>query len=165
MAATHYVLLTSGRLYVFPDSCLQQWSNQDGTLVFTALDGSRYSYAQEKVFSCGEEEPRELPSITSFKINNKFNYQVIGDAIGVIDGDVITVQVLGIGKRLTPSFTVTSGVDGLDATAWVNGVKQVSKKSRLRFADDVQYLVGYPGDMVLSLKGTNRYGMVQYGRS
>lgn len=164
-ASTHYVLLTSGRLCVFPDSCLQQWSNQDDTLVFTALDGSRYSFAQENVISCGDEEPRELPSITSFKINNKYNYQVIGDAIGVIDGNIITVQVLGIGKRLTPSFTVTGGVDGLDATAWVNGVKQVNKESRLRFADEVQYLVGYPGDMVLSPKGINRYGMVQYGRS
>ena len=33
-AATHYVLLNSGYLRVFPDSCLQQWESQDDKLVF-----------------------------------------------------------------------------------------------------------------------------------
>lgn len=164
-AATRYVLLTSGQLCVFPDSCLQQWGYQNGRLVFTALDGSRYSYQLRNVVSCGEAPPRELPSISSFKVNNKHNYQVIGDATGVIDGDAITVQILGIGKRLTPSFTLISGVDGLEAVAWVNSVRQVSKESRLRFDGDVIYLVGYPGDQVLTPQGDNSYGMVQYGRA
>ena len=89
-AATHYVLLTNGRLCVFPDSCLRQWGYQNGNLVFTALDGSRYSYQSLNVVSCDKEPPRQLPAITSFKFNNEYNYQLIGDAVGVIDGDVIT---------------------------------------------------------------------------
>ncbi len=163
-AATHYVLLTNGRLCVFPDSCLRQWGYRNGNLVFMALDGSRYSYQSLNVVSCDKEPPRQLPAITSFKFNNGYNYQLIGDAVGVIDGDVITAQVVGIGKRLTPSFELSSGVDGLDVAAWVDGVKQKSNESRLRFDGDVTYLVGYPGDQILTLKGANAYGMGQYGR-
>lgn len=164
-ASTHYVLLTNGKLCVFPDSCLQQWENQDDFLVFTALDGSCYSYPQGNVLSCSDELPRELPSISSFKVNNKFNYQVITDATGAINGDVITLQVLGIGKRLTPSFSLSGGNVDVSPEAWVDGVKQVSKESRLRFDRDVVYLVGYPGDMILAPDGNNGYKMQQYGRS
>ena len=164
-AATHYVLLNSGNLRVFPDSCLQQWESQDDKLVFTALDGSQYCYPMADVVFCGEESPRELPVITSFKINNKYNYQVITDATATIEGDVITVQVLGIGKRLTPSFSIGGGAEGLVPEAWVNGVKQVSKESRLRFDGDVTYLVGYSGDKILAPRVNNTFGMEQFGRS
>ena len=165
VASTHYVLLKGGALHVFPDECLQQWGNQGGSLVFTALDGTSYTYATGNVVSCTDESPRPLPEITSFKFNNKYNYQVVTDAIGTIEGDMITVQVIGIGKRLTPSFTIAGGVEGLEHAAWVDGVKQVSKESRLRFDGDVTYLVGYPGDQILANAGGNRYAMVQYGRS
>lgn len=165
IAANHYVLFKNGHMFVFPDSCLSNWQTKAGKMVFTALDGTQYSYSLGSIVSCTETSPRELPSFTSFKFNNKYNYQVVGDATGTIDGDVVNIEVLGLGKRLTPSFNITSGVDGLEAMAWVDGVKQVSKESRLRFDGDVTYLVGYPGDKVLAPQQGNTFELVQYGRT
>lgn len=161
VTTSHYVLFTNGRLHVFPDSCLAQWANQDGILSFTALDGSTFTYDMNRVASFDDVEPRELPSITSFKINNKFNYQVVTDAVGVIDGDFITLDVVGIGKRLTPTFALSQP----QAVAWVDGNVQSSKESRLRFDGDVVYTVGYPGDQVLTPDGKGSYALRQYGRN
>lgn len=158
--ATSYVTFNDGRLLVFPDECVQSMTQDDGNLNIIALDGSVYSYPMEDIESISEELTKELPTITSYKFNNKYNYQVFTDATGVIDGDTILVEVAGIGKRLTASFSLSDD----NAVAYVDGVLQESKVSRMRFEGSKIYTVCNAGDMVLKPLDTGAYGLVPFGR-
>ena len=152
----YYVLLTGGQLHVFPQVHLSQCSHDDASITMVALDGSCYTYSMSRVASFSQQEPRTLPSMESFKIDNKYNYQVVTDAYGVIDGSLVNVEVAGIGKRLTSSFSLSDS----DAVAWVDGRVQHSTVSRQRFQDDVTYTVGYPGDKVLVDHGDGSYSLM-----
>ena len=81
--ATSYVNFNNGKTFVFPDSCICNMANTGEAIVFTAIDGSVYYYALSTVASITETPIRELPSITTFKFNKKYNYQVIADATGL----------------------------------------------------------------------------------
>lgn len=159
--ATSYVTLNDGSLHVFPDSCITEVTTTDSTLSFTALDGSTYSYSLDNVQSVSESLTKSLPSFTSFKFNNKYNYQVITDADGVISGNEINASVLGIGKWLTASFVMSDN----QAVAYVDAVEQQSKVSRMSFANDRVYTVGYRGDLILLPNGENGYAMRPFGRT
>ena len=159
-ASTNYVTLIDGRLLVFPDSCLKSSVIDNTCVTFTALDGTVYSYSSEEIQSIGKRLPKSLPSFASYKFNNKYNYQVISDATGVINNNEINVEVAGIGKWLTASFTLSDET----ARAYVDGVEQKSKTSRLRFDPSRAYTVGYPGDVILSTLSSGDYGFMPYGR-
>ena len=92
--ATSYVTFNDGRLYVFPDSCVQSVIEEDGYISFTALDGSVYAYPMNEIASINEQLSKELPSFASFKFNNKYNYQVFTDATGTIDDDEVNITVV-----------------------------------------------------------------------
>lgn len=158
--ATSYVVLNDGSLHVFPDSCVASMVNDTERIVFTAPDGNEFSYLLADVQSIEGSLPKELPTITVFNINNDYNYQVMGDAIGTITGNQITATVIGIGKRLTPKFYLSDD----NAVAWVDGVEQKSKVSRLRFDPSRSYVVGYPGDKILSRQPSGGYAMAPFGR-
>ena len=158
-ATNYYVTFKDGRLHVFPDSCIESKSSNGMLLSFTALDGIIYSYPMDAVSSVSTQLQKKLPDITSFKFNNKYNYQVFTDADGVIDGNEIRVQVAGIGKWLTPSFSLSDE----SATAFVDGMEQVSKQSRLRFFPSRVYTVGYPGDLILTPQPKGGYAMEPFG--
>ena len=85
--ATSYVTLNDGRLLVFPDSCVQSISRDNGLLSFVALDGSVFTYPLSDVSSVLSQHPQELPTITSYTFDNKCNYQLYTDASGKIDGN------------------------------------------------------------------------------
>jgi hypothetical protein len=159
--ATAYVTLNDGSLHIFPDSCVTSMTTDDGALSFTAPDGSVYRYSMDEVQSVSEELTKELPTITSFKFNNKYNFQIIGDAEGVITTDSIVADVVGIGKWLTASFSLSDD----QAVAFVDGVEQQSKVSRMSYANDKAYTVGYPGDLILAPNGENGYALLPYGRT
>lgn len=159
--ATTYVTFNDGRLYVFPDTCLQLMTQEEGRISFTAQDGTVYSYPLASIASIDEQFSKELPTFTSFKFNNKYNYQVISDAVGTITDDMVNVTVAGIGKRLTSSFTLSDE----NARAYVDGKEQESKVSRLRFDNNRTYVVGYPGDMILTAQPSGKYAMLPFGRT
>lgn len=159
--ADYYVNFQNGKLYVFPESCLQSMSQQDESVTFVAIDGSVYSYSIDEIESIGTQLNKELPTITSYKFNNKNNYQVISDAVGEITEEEINVVVAGIGKRLTATFSLSDE----SARAYVDGQEQTSMSSRLRFENSRDYVVGYPGDLVLALQDSGEYEMVPYGRT
>ena len=158
--ATSYVTFNDGHLLVFPDECIQSVIQEDGHISFTARDGKVYTYLLDEIASIDEQLTKELPTITFYKINNEFKYQVFTDADGVIDGDTIRVEVAGIGKRLTASFKLSDS----DAVAYVDGVLQQSKVSRMRFEDSRIYTVCHDGDMVLKHLNTGAYEFVPFGR-
>ena len=161
VSATTYVTFNDGRLYVFPDTCLQMMTQEEGRISFTAQDGTVYSYPLASIASIDEQLSKELPTFTSFKFNNKYNYQVISDAVGAITNDMVNVTVAGIGKRLTSSFTLSDE----NARAYVDGKEQESKVSRLRFDNSRTYVVGYPGDMILTAQASGEYAMQPFGRT
>ena len=159
--ATSYVTFNDGHLLVLPDECVQIVSQDDGSLTIVALDGSVFSYPMADIESISDTLPRELPSITSYKFTNKCNYQVYTDAVGVIENDTIRIEVAGIGKRLTATFSLSDN----DAVAYVDGVLQQSKESRMRFAGSKVYTVCHMGDMVLKELEYGSYGLVPFGRN
>lgn len=160
VCATSYVTFNDGRLYVFPDTCLESVTEEDGCVLFTALDGMVYSYPTSSIQSIDEQPVKELPAFTTFKFDNKYNYQVYTDAEGTIAEDEVNVVVAAIGKRLTASFTLSDE----NARAYVDGREQESTVSRLRFENSRSYVVGYPGDLILARQATGGYGLIPYGR-
>lgn len=160
LAATSYVTFNDGRLIVFPDSCLQNQSADGGFLSFTDLDGTVYSYPLEDISSVSDQLQKELPEMTAYMFSKEHNYQVFSNATGVIDGDEIKVQVAGIGKWLTATFTLSDEA----ARAYVDEAEQVSGRSRMRFYPARVYTVGYPGDLILSPHPYGGYALLPYGR-
>lgn len=149
-ATATYITFNDGIVYVFPDSCVANISNTEDSISFTAIDGNVYSYPSSQVASVSQIPTRELPTITSFKFNNKYNYQVVSDAAGIISNDEIIVNVVGIGKRLTATFELSDE----RARLYADGIEQISKESRLRYDTTRILAAGFPGDKILSLEQT-----------
>jgi hypothetical protein len=159
-SADSYVTFNDGRLVVFPDSCVQSISQDEEYISFVAIDGSVYSYPLDIVASIDQQLTKELPEIVSFAFNKKNNYQVITSATGIISNDTINVEVLGIGKRLTATFTLSNDA----AVAYVDGIVQKSKISRLRFDTTMVYTVCDDGDLILKQTETGNCSMAPFGR-
>ena len=158
--ATHYVTFNDGHLLVFPSTSVKTMTQDDRAISFTAADGKVYAYSLADIRTVGQQPPRDLPVISNFKFQKRYNYQLVADGTGNISGDAISVAVAGIGKRLTATFTLSDDA----ARAYVEGVEQESTVSRLRFEQNRVYTVGYPGDMVLTQTETGDYAMMPYGR-
>ena len=113
---------------------------QDGKLCFPIKDGDTMYYAPEEYDSCSTVRP-ELPYMTSFKFNNKYNPNLNVDAIADTVTRDLYFSLNAIGKWLTASFQLSDD----KAVAFVDTVLQVSKVTRQSFADKVTYKVTYPG--------------------
>lgn len=160
-AANTYVSMKNGRLLVFPDECVQSMNQTSSVVTIVAVDGTVYTYSMDKIASVGNQLPKVLPTITSYKFYSKDNYQMVGNATGNISSDgVIDATVAVIGKRLTASFVLSDA----SARAVVDGVEQTSRMSRLRFDEPRVYTVGYRGDLVLRLQQSGRCAMEPFGR-
>ena len=149
----YYVYFNDGTVRVFPDSCISghHISWKDSCLYIYPLSEKqppfRYPISDVELETA---TPRwDLPTIESFKFNNKYNYQVVTDAIGVFNEnrDSITVEVSGIGKRLTASFTASDE----NAIVYIGDEEVKSKISRLRYDSDKVLWTGYHlGDSILT---------------
>ena len=159
-ADTTFVYLNTGAVHVFPESYVLSMSSGNGYFTVTALDGQVYTYVRRTIRYLGSTLDKKMPGFTSFKLNNKYNHQVITDADGVITGDKVNIDVLGIGKWLTPTFTLSDSL----AVVHMGVVEQRSNVNRYSFATDRVYTVGYEGDIILTPLGDGHYGMIPYGR-
>lgn len=158
--ATKYFTFTDGHVHVFPTAYILSISTRYDVVTVTDRHGGTYVYNRADIVSIENELSKELPTFTSYLFDNKYNYQVPIDAIGLITNDQVNASVCGIGKRLTATFTLSDNA----ARAYVNGVEQTSAVSRLCFDSSVQYTVGYLGDMILSLSSEGEYVMMPFGR-
>ncbi len=145
MGEAIFVTLTDSSSMIFPKKYIEKQEEDKDALYFTLVGDTIVGIAKSHIVSIDEQFQGELPRFLSYKFNNKFNDQLFTDAIGEIDSinNHITVQVGCIGKRLTPSFQLPEG-----ASAYVNGVRQHSKETRLRFDKPVRYTVAYPRQYV-----------------
>ena len=161
-AALH-VYLKDGRVEAFPLSLVTSHAEEGDRLNIQTSLGQTFTYTLTDVERVSEEAPTDFPTFESFKFNNKFNDQLFTDCEGEIVADTVFLTVAAIGKRLTPSFKVADD----QTLVYVDGVLQDSKVSRLRFDEDIYYVVTRPGITMLlpdDSEGTT-YSMQPYGRA
>ncbi len=162
-----HVYLTDGRIEAYPLEYITSHTQSGSNLVIETNIGQTFTYPMSQVSQVTEQAPTDFPMFESFKFNDKFNDQVFVDADGVIDADTVNVTLAAIGKRLTASFKVPDD----QTLVYVNGVRQESKVSRLRFDPDVYYVVTRAGIKMLlpdtqdgDTGGETTYSMQPYGR-
>ena len=156
----YYVYFNDGTVRVFPDSCITRTmkSMKDSLLYIYPVVGGPLKYSLGDIALDTETPIRELPTISSFKFNNKYNYQVVTDALGVISDDSITVEISGIGKRLTASFNASDE----NAKVYIGDEEVISTISRMRYDSDKVLSTGYPGDSILTRYDDDTYRFKPY---
>ena len=136
-----YVYLADGDVDAYSAASLDgDYYEENGKLCFPIKDGDVIYYNREEYDSCSTVRP-ELPYMTSFKFNNKYNPNLNVDAIAETVSQDMYFSLNAIGKWLTASFQLSDD----KAVAYVDTVLQVSKVTRQSFADKVTYKVTYPG--------------------
>ncbi len=140
-----YLYRADGKVEAYPQIYIKSLAQDETGVKLTLEDGTQKTFKPYEVDSVSAVAP-ELPTFTSFKFNNKFNEQLIGDSEGIIGEDgIISLKVIGIGRRLTASFKTSDE----DASAYIGKELQVSKVSRPRFESDVIYTVAHRGHTIL----------------
>ena len=160
-----YALRTDGSLYAIPKSLLVKYTYVGKTLSLTLVD--TFWKVITDVESVTDECPVELPQFSSYKFNNKFNDQLLSDAIAdeaQLDADTLRLSVTGIGKRLTASYQLADSL----ACVWVGDTLQKSKSTRQRFDHPVTYTIGHPDWYTLTITtspdGYTSVGTAPFGR-
>ena len=136
-----YVYLAGGDIDAYQLSALDgDYYTQKGKTYFPLKSGETNYYTEEEYDSISMVAP-QLPQMTSFKFNNKYNPTLNVDVeCNNITND-FRLSVNAIGKWLTASFQLSDD----KAVAYVDTVLQVSKKTCQSFAKSVTYKVTYPG--------------------
>lgn len=136
-----YVYLADGGVDAYNLSSLDgNYYTENDKLYFPIKDGDVVYYTAEEYDSCSVIRP-QLPSMTSFKFNNKYNPNLNVDAIADTVTSNMHFSLNSIGKWLTASFQLSDD----KAVAFVDTILQESKVTRQSFADRVTYKVTYPG--------------------
>lgn len=142
----YYVLRQTGnRLTVIPKEYVKSAvadENDKNTLTLTLFNDKTLEFSQcESILADDLPADAEIPSFTSYKFNNKFNYQVPVDAEATDPtASEMTIPVGGIGKWLTASFKLSDD----NAVAYIGETLQKSKETRQRFDNPMTYTVTYP---------------------
>ncbi len=136
-----YVYLSNGDIDAYQLAALDgDYYIADGTVYFP-LDGGETAYYTKSEYDSISTVMPALPSMTSFKFNNKYNPTLNVDVECAEVTNDINLSVNAIGKWLTASFQLSDD----KAVAYVDTVLQVSKETRQSFAKSVAYKVTYPG--------------------
>ena len=155
-----YVYFTNGGVYGYPENLVKRMNNDSQEYTLTLVNDSVVSWKSTEVNVVSKESP-VYPQFTRFVLDDKLNDQLYRDVEATISADSVTATVSGIGKYLTPLFEM----DMPGAVAYVNGKEQESEVSRLRFAKDVVYTLGYPNYKCLSKEeSSGAFQMVPMGR-
>ncbi len=136
-----YVYLSNGDVEGYSLASLDgNYYIENGTAYFPLLDGDVEYYTKEEYDSISTVMPA-LPTMTSFKFNNKYNPTLNVDVECANVTNDMYLSVNAIGKWLTASFQLSDD----RAVAYVDTVLQVSKETCQSFAKTVSYKVTYPG--------------------
>ena len=143
----YYVHFVDGQVWGYPKQYVKGVEADAGLYTLILVNDSVISWSAEQVASV-DEVPPVYPQFTAFKLDDKLNDQLFRDMEAVVTKDEVWTSVSGIGKYLTPKFEL----DIPNAVAYVDGKEQKSGESRLRFADEVVYTLGYLGYKRLSIE-------------
>ena len=135
--SVYYVHRINGEgVYALPDSLVKSYKKTTYYHRFYLLNDSCISFLTREVDSI-TRTMSDFPKFTSFKINNKYNYDLDNDVYCVIDGDKIYGDMgYMIGKDLRPSFETDR-----EALVYVDTTLQQTRTSRVRFDKPVKYFV------------------------
>ncbi|MCD8301517.1 MAG: Ig-like domain-containing protein [Prevotellaceae bacterium] len=129
-----YLRRADSTMLMIPCDYVTDYSYSGSLFTATLVDGADLTLWS--IVEVSEDTPADLPAFSSYKFNNKYNSQVFTDVESDNPGkDTISLSVGCIGKWLTASFQLTA--EG--TKAWVDGVRQQSKKTRQSFANPVTY--------------------------
>lgn len=162
---TLFVYFKSGGFNAFPNSMIDRQETENGCLVIHTVAGSEFSYPLDDVANTTNVGPAvALPSITSFKVQSKYNDEIPESIEATITGDsLVTLSVSSIGRWLTPTFELSDA----SASAYIGDVRQISGVSRRSYRDDVFYTVARPDEFVLTQSGGDgdaTLSMMPFGR-
>ena len=143
----HYVYFSDGSVEAYPLEYVKMFETTSGGYVLTLVNDSVCEWNVSEVDSVSSVAPA-FPQLIEFDFNDNANEQLVNDVYGVITDEKVTATVAAIGKWLTPTYKLSDK----DAVAYVDGVAQVSGVSRLRFADEVVYTLGYPKHQRFSME-------------
>lgn len=162
-ADTIYVVREAGKVDIFPVRLLSGIEESDEALRLTALDGTVFTYQLADILHYDHPLQMVLPSITSFKFNNKFNHQLFADAEFEITGDsIISGQMACIGHWATPSIKVS---DKRAQVVLDDSERITSKRSRLKFGAEHKLTIGYPDINILKQRLVQDAVPPQHGES
>lgn len=135
--SVYYVYRNTGEgIFALPDSLVKSYEQTSYKINFTLVNDSLISFSKIDVDSVSRTS-KEAPKFTSFKINNKYNYDLDNDVYCIINGGRIMGDMgYMIGKDLRPSFETDR-----PALVYVDSVLQQSRVSRVRFDKEVVYTV------------------------
>ena len=77
-----FVYFNGYRLDVFPPSVVVSQQELNNQLVVSVKSDTAYYYDLDRVDSIRHHRPADLPKLTQWKFNNKFNDQLMGDVVG-----------------------------------------------------------------------------------
>ena len=140
-----FVTLADGGIDAYPlESMSGDYTTSGGTLSIPLKSGGTIEYKQGTYSQYGTDVP-QLPYMTSYKFNNKYNANLNVDIEAENVTENMSFDVNAIGKSLTASFQLSDN----RAVAYVGKKQQVSKETRNRFDAPVKYAVTYPGYNVI----------------
>ena len=143
----HYIYLTDGAVEAYPKEYVDALELTDRQWTMTLKGDTVVAWDTSEVDSVSDIAP-EYPQLTEFDFDDNLNEQLTNDVYGTIADGRVTATVAAIGKWLTPSFKLSDRA----AVAYVDEARQTSGTTRLRFADEVTYTVGYPNHRRLSME-------------
>ena len=165
-----FVQQGDGKVYVIPAEYIARQVVSDATLLLELVGNETLTFSS--VTSCSTQPAEGCPAFLSYKFNNKYNPQVFTDAEAEEpSADAVNISVGCIGKWLTPSFQLPD--ENIIVT--VDGRRQVSKQSRLRFDKPVTYRLSHPDWLLLqknesaadpkeTTEGVSRYSFIPFYR-
>lgn len=141
-----FVNLRDGGIDAYPLSSIEgDYYTQGNSLMIPLASGEEVEYTEDSYKTFSTEIP-ELPQMTSYKFNNKYNPNLNIDVIADSITPVINLDLNAIGKSLTASFQLSDE----KAIAYIGNELQISKESRRRFDKPMKYTVTYPGYNVIA---------------
>ena len=146
----HYIYFVNGNVISYPKEYVKSLTTGNGTCSITLINDSIIEWKSNEIDSISSVKP-DYPQFTGVEFNDKHNKQLFEDVEATIASDNVTATVGAIRKWLTPTFTLDSD----DGIAYVDGIRQESEKSRLRFANPVVYTLSRPGHQRLAMKKVN----------
>lgn len=145
--ACHYIYFSNGNVEAYPLEYVKGLEPMNDGYQLTLVNDSVCKWSMDEVDSVSNVAPT-YPQFTEFRFNDNLNEQLVNDVYATISEGKVTATVAAIGKWLTPTYKLSDKA----AVAYVGAEKQVSGTSRLRFAEEVVYTLGYPGHRRLSME-------------
>lgn len=142
-----YITMKDGQMVAIPEKYIVEEIVENGVCILSLVGGTEYVYSLSNVESVDNSYYGDKAGLLSFAFTHADNDQVYKDVVATItetdDTVYVTADVPVIGKRLRPSFALTSG-----ATMWLGDVQQVSSQSSARFTAPVVYTMALPGQWI-----------------